>query len=437
MATQYDQFHISFTSRCVAQVSVERRERVSGLAAIAGTAQISLSSRCTVVIMKVLLCLLASLSAAFAMPEISADSALGQKLVSRARRVEQQEDEMDWEDEYSWLTSYSIKFQGCHSIKQWNDEADDEEDVRIATKNLIRFRLCPSGSCSATKAAGCTSGFGDYIIDMESFMETYFEALRQYEEVNCNNFLMTQCNCEDGDDQDDGFNAEYCEYDCFKDAEMYECIERNPYDDDEQEEQFQVEEYMECKQIDIQNDERRRKLEEDNGEEEEAQYFVGPYCGSQGGSIHLGLFTDDTCTTLASDVEFEDLFGFDLPYERKSLVGAECLSCMEPVEYEDQDANDQQDADAVSEQCEMLYSSSGKCESKMPEGMVWSPNTNACTYMEGVKIVRQDGIINTGPSRPNAVATAFIVISAMAFAALAFYVWYLRTRLGVKKNTLL
>jgi len=37
----------------------------------------------------------------------------------------------------------------------------------------------------------------------------------------------------------------------------------------------------------------------------------------------------------------------------------------------------------------------------------------------------------------NAVTTAFIVIFAMAFFAMGFYVWYLRTRLNVKPDALL
>ena len=77
----------------------------------------------------------------------------------------------------------------------------------------------------------------------------------------------------------------------------------------------------------------------------------------------------------------------------------------------------------------------GKCELD-----IYGPyekNQNACTYMEGIKIVRADGMLDVSDARPSAVATAFIVIFAMSFAAMGFYVWYLRTRLGVKQNSLL
>lgn len=379
-----------------------------------------------------------------AVPEISVNSPRGKSLLSKARKLD--ENELDWEEEYAWLTGYAVKFQGCHHVKQWNDEADDEEDVRIQTKRLVRFRLCPADTCSATKAAGCNSAYGDYIIDMDIFMESYFEGRQQQIEYDCQYHLLYTCNgCQDDGNQGDDFDEEYCEYDCFNDAGMAQCIENNPYEDDEQQEEWQLEDYMECAQINPDNGNRR--LDEN---QEEVQYFVGPYCAEQGGAIKLGLFTDETCSNVATDVTFMSLMGFELPYsgEEDNLIDMECLGCIEKEDPEEEwenqqngnnnnNNNDEEDADQVVELCEAIYTASGKCEASYPEGMVYNPNNNACNYMEGIRIVRQDGIIDTGSSRPSAVATSFIVIFAMAFAAMAFYVWYLRTRLGVKKNTLL
>jgi len=102
---------------------------------------------------------------ATAMPEISVQSALGRNLLSKARRIGEDEDNNNDEDNqwyYDWVAGYSVKFQGCHQVKQWNMNADDESDIKIATKRLIRFRLCPSSSCSANKAAGCSKAYGDY-----------------------------------------------------------------------------------------------------------------------------------------------------------------------------------------------------------------------------------------------------------------------------------
>lgn len=387
---------------------------------------------CNIIKMKFFLALSALLSVATAVTEISSDSVLGQHLITKARKLEE-----EYEENAYWVSGYSVKFQGCHHIKQWNDEADGEEDVKIQTKRLVRFRLCPSESCSATKAAGCTSGYGDYIIDMDIFMEAYFEAKRTNLEYECEHQLNYVCNCDD-ENQDDNFNRDYCEYDCFIDAGMEECVDQNPYQQDEVEE-FNIEDYMACQELKVDNNNNNRRLDQ-----EEVRYYVGPYCANQGGSIHLGLFTDDTCTTFAEGVTFESLAGFSLPYSTESIVSEECMGCLEREDNDNDNNNgnnnnnnDQQDEDQVIESCEQLYMGSGKCEANLPSGMVYEVNNNACNYMQGIRIVRQDGIIDTGSSRPSAVATAFIVIFAMAFCAMAFYVWYLRTRLGIKKNTLL
>jgi len=370
----------------------------------------------------------AALLAASVAAELRSDSAAGQHLLTHARRLDQNAEFSD-----AWVAGYSIKFQGCHNIKQWNSEADGEEDVKIATTALVRFRLCPSDACSATKAAGCTTNFGDYVIDMDNFLASYYEAFKQNSEYQCDLYLQEKCSCEDDGNQGDDWSMEKCEYDCFNSAGMLQCIDHNPYEEDgeqQQQQQFEIENYMACGEFRAQN----RK---DRNLNEEAKYYVGPYCGSQGGAIYMGLFTDDTCTTPAEGITFQDIAGYALPYSEASVVDASCLSCIEPKDVNEQNANDQADADEVSESCETLYFTAGKCEQAIPAETVPSPNNAACNYMEGIKIVRQDGIITSAASRPSAVATSFIVISAMAFFAMAFYVWYLRTRLGVKKNTLL
>jgi hypothetical protein len=414
------------------------------------------------------LIIVAPAAATASMPEIPADSALGQRLVQSARRLNNNDNNnnnnQQSQELFSWVSSYSVKFQGCMSIKQWNVNADEAEDVKIADKHLVRFRLCPSDTCSSSKAAGCTSGYGDYIIDLEIYMKAIMEAMKQQTEAACYSYRLASCDCENGGENGGGENnnnnnnnnnnGDYCQYDCFNAAGMVECIDRNPYEDNGQQEQFRVEDYMECTAIKANNGQKRRFLEgEDQQQQDDTQYYVGPYCGNQGGEVLLGLFSDDTCSEMVSaDVAattFASIMGYDLPYTTTSLVNAKCVTCVEIEQGDDQRNNNNQnqeaeadpddDVDAVSESCESLYLYSGKCEANLPSSMLngVARNENACNYMEGIKIVRMDGIIDRSAVRPSAIATAFIVIFAMAFAAMAFYVWYLRTRLGVKQNTLL
>jgi hypothetical protein len=64
----------------------------------------------------------------------------------------------------------------------------------------------------------------------------------------------------------------------------------------------------------------------------------------------------------------------------------------------DQDGDGQAD---VSESCQAIYGASGKCETKMN---VDYPNESACTYIEGIKVIREDGVIRTSATRKSTAA---------------------------------
>ena len=74
------------------------------------------------------------------------------------------------------------------------------------------------------------------------------------------------------------------------------------------------------------------------------RYYFGPYyCANEGGQILLGLFTDDICTAAATDDVFEDILGFDLPFERTSIVKESCMQCIAPVREEEDNSNGDQE----------------------------------------------------------------------------------------------
>ena len=73
--------------------------------------------------MKLTVALLASAfgltAAAAPKASITAGSKVGQKVLSKARRLENNEnDEID----YTWVANMSLKFQGCYHTEQWNEE---------------------------------------------------------------------------------------------------------------------------------------------------------------------------------------------------------------------------------------------------------------------------------------------------------------------------
>ena len=55
----------------------------------------------------------------------------------------------------TWMTKYSLKFNGCHSVPQF----EREEGMRSVL--IAKFKLCPSDSCEK-----CNSNYGEYIVEM-------------------------------------------------------------------------------------------------------------------------------------------------------------------------------------------------------------------------------------------------------------------------------
>jgi len=368
---------------------------------------------------------------------ISAGSKLGSKLIGSARRLEQQNQEID----FTWVANMSLKFQGCYHTQSWNDEANGDEDVRISTQRLVRFRLCPSDSCTMESAAGCKEGYGDYIIGMEQYLEAYFEAVQQDQEYNCE-YEKNNGDCACEDDGTDNFDRDICEYDCYMGKGMEYCVDRNPYEEEgneQEEEKWELREMAECRQLEIKNNNNRRKLEE------EARYYVGAYCSESGSSIHLGVFTEETCSQFADEYGGRSTYaqltyGKELPYGETTMIGTECMSCKEPKEQnangENQNnANDQEDEDEVKETCENLYQAAGKCESNL-SGVAAYPNTKGCTFMEGIKIVRKNGVIVRGAGSKSTTASVFIGLFACSFVLLGGYAYYLKTKLDRAKVNL-
>lgn len=221
-------------------------------------------------------------------------------------------------------------------------------------------------------------------------------------------------------------------------------MDYNPYGDAESNNAFSVSDYVTCSQVDMtyQQQQAQEGQEDQDGQQQQQQgqgqqyfnYYVGPYCANQGGSIFLGLFTDDSCTTFAdASGGRETYFQYkytNLPYSSTNIVDMDCLSCKEPTEN-NADGNDAEDTDTVMEACESIYTTAGKCEAALPYGTAYAPNSNACKYIEGIKILRQDGttVSSSSQAKANKTASVFIGIFSTSFVLLSAYVYYLKTKL--------
>lgn len=327
--------------------------------------------------------------------QVKADSKFGMDLLSKAIPVEnennnehspnrhlannnQQQQQQQNQEDATWVSGYSLVFQGCHQITQWNTQAEGEEDVRIETKRLAKFRLCPSTFCNM----GCRSGYGEYIVDMDVFLQTYIENKREAEQA----------------------------------AGYYKA--ENQYNID-------VDDYLYCSRFDgirnrqLANNNNQQNYQNNNNNE----YYIGPYCSDSGGKIVLGMFTDDTCTQFADDYggvyTYKTMTGVELPNSSTSIVDTSCMSC-----------KDNDGGYYPKDECLDLYYAAGKCEKNLN---LYNGNNNACNYLQGIKTTTRSGVIVNGRVSANRVASAFIGIFSVSFVLLGSYVYYLRTKLNRSK----
>ena len=63
------------------------------------------------------------------------------------------------------------------------------------------------------------------------------------------------------------------------------------------------------------------------------QYYIAPHCGSDGYTISIGVYADETCSTWIGDsMSVEDVLGFEPDFsEIENYFPQECLSCLEVV----------------------------------------------------------------------------------------------------------
>ncbi|KAL7579904.1 hypothetical protein ACA910_004910 [Epithemia clementina (nom. ined.)] len=406
----------------------------------------------------------------FVSAEIKASSEVGRRLLSKARRVEdgyqysqangyvnyfeggqkssygvyygdnyyggnnnnngnsnygdQQQAEWQWYTNYmmlgsSWLSEYSIKFQGCYETFKWNKEAMDVEDVRVLTRHVVRFRLCPSSSCSTMSANGCNSQFGEYIIDLNSYLEAYVEAKMAFEQWY---------DFEEADQNDANANG-YSVYD----------------------EDFDILDYMDCTDsgLAMEVDEYAQAYYENDGYET-TNYYIGPYCAEQGGAIMMGMFKDDACSipadTYGGKNTYYELTGNYLPFSDRTMIEFDCFSCKQPDGYYNQynnnnngnnQNNNGQQENVIQDFCETAYLKSGKCEANLPSSyfnMFKQKNNKACNYIEGIKMIRADGsIVTTHKDSPGHLNSKTAGAFLMAFfgctvVGLAGYVYTLKTK---------
>lgn len=213
----------------------------------------------------------------------------------------------------------------------------------------------------------------------------------------------------------------------------------NYYDYNAQRNMEFLEQYSQCSQYESR---KKRQLEENN----ESEFYIGPYCSNQGQDIRLGLFTDDTCTEFADSntgiSTYKEMTGMVLPYSKADsnsvVIDGMCYSCAsESNSYYDGQSS------YITESCQNLYFPAAKCENKLSTYMSSTgsgtsntePNNNGCKYIHGIRFTPtlSSGVIHR--NRFGFVVSLFLALFSISFILLVCYVVYLKLELAKQKRT--
>jgi len=245
------------------------------------------------------------------------------------------------------LTPYSVKFEKCQFIKSYSDEYAQNEDAEtvLETQRFVLFKLCPEGSCGY-----CNANYGEYMIDLETYLESAVQYYQEEQENMCK--ACDECQNENADedaDENDGGRrlADVDCSSCYDECQKIENMEENGYID--------ATNFLECQMIYDPEDDAKGAL------------YAGPMCASSGSKIKIGVFSDEECNTVLSNKSVENYLvdgdGYTMKLSTnllsKTYDADSCISCL-AVDEDGQD-DDGKEAEAI-EMCQELYEGSAKCE---------------------------------------------------------------------------
>lgn len=201
-------------------------------------------------------------SAVVFLSSIATALAVNPNLLKHARRLEEN---AEAESEYAFLQGYSVKLLRCKAGETYVSSVDGSTEY-----SSVVFRLCPN-ECDNNAQYGCSSGYGDYVVGLNTFAALYLEDKRD--------------DMQGDDDAND----------------------------------WKFEEFGQCQQW---------EADKDAEVDEDAVYYVGPECSDDSAGVKMGFFVDAACSEPSESVSFESISnGVALPYSSGGLIGTGCESC--------------------------------------------------------------------------------------------------------------
>ena len=248
------------------------------------------------------------------------------------------------------LTSYSIKFEKCLYIKQYDEEHNDQ--TVLETQKLVMFRLCPDNGGGTCSSSSCSSNYGEYIIDMDTYLESTLQHKKDEQDAYCE--ACQSCPAEKDADERRNRRRTTTAVDCatcYSHCKNVKNMEEHGYVD--------AAEYHRCRRV-------------HKNPKSGLVYYAGAMCDKSGTRIKVGLFTDKRCDNLDADATPEMFIkkhghNVNLSYYRmkQTFVTDSCVASCASIDEDDEDDEDGDGNDTetkTAKVCQILYEAAGKCE---------------------------------------------------------------------------
>jgi len=299
---------------------------------------------------------------------------------------------------------YSLKYSTCQQVEQWSDYAASSENYpsTLVKKHLIIFTICLSDSCSTSTKYGCANSYGQYVVDLD----IYLQAFNYYKQEKASNYCNNCARCLGVNDEADAQDQENEEQDDGGDAENERKLEDQDENegggDDGGEDDYEKEEesnYV-CNDDDNVCDDYEALCNSSDGDLDYSQYlgcskiqaadnygnyyYLNARC-ARDRTVKMGVYYDSKCYEYAGDdVDINSVTGIDFSTNDFSEVyQGPCLSC----ESLDGDLY----GDAAYEMCSKLYEYSGKCNQFLSDGVADMYNEenyfqdDVCEYIHDIQ----------------------------------------------------
>lgn len=231
--------------------------------------------------------------------------------------------EAAYEEDSFDLTQYAMKYVGCQNIKSFSDDLAENQysDTVLGYNRFVVFRLCKSSKCSSYNRYGCQDSFGEYIIEMEM----YLEIMSDYHQQKFIEYCSACIDCMNPPTDDTLYsvynsttNVTTSTWTAAGDCEYYNACRNYNQACKNYDANIDMNNYTEilgCTAFAIGND----------------VAYLGPHCGSDGKSITMGLFKDNECTKYVGN---EADSGYSTGVDDSLLqffYSPTCVSCMNAV----------------------------------------------------------------------------------------------------------